>query len=72
MLSLAGIGLAGVTGWMGSELVERTRRRGASRSARRRAELAAAKTIDLRENPLAAATDTPPPKAGTPRWETRP
>ena len=69
ILSVAGIGLAGVTGWMGSELVERLGvavHPGAHVDA---PSSLRAKTIDLREHPLAPTTDTPPPKAGVPRWD---
>ncbi len=70
ILSLAAVGLAGVTGWMGSELVERLGvavHPGAHVDA---PSSLRAQTIDLRADPYSGATDTPPPKAGVPQWDT--
>jgi uncharacterized membrane protein len=70
ILSLAAVGLAGVTGWMGSELVERLGvavHPGAHVDA---PSSLRAKTIDLRADPYSGATDAPPPKAGVPQWDT--
>jgi len=72
LLALAAIALAGVTGWMGSELVERL---GIGVHPGAHADAPSSlrtDVIDLRTSPLAAATDSPPPKAGAPRWEAKP
>ena len=64
-LSLGAIGLAGVTGWMGSELVERL---GVAVHPGAHADAPSSlrtKVIDLRESDLVAATDTAPPPAGS-------
>ena len=65
LLSLAAVGLAGVTGWMGSELVERLGvavHPGAHVDAPNSMR---AKVIDLRESDLVGATDVAPPPAGS-------
>jgi uncharacterized membrane protein len=64
LLSLAAIGLAGVTGWLGSELVERL---GVAVHPGAHVDAPSSlrtKVIDLRQSDLLGATDVPPRPAG--------
>ena len=64
LVSLAAIGLAGVTGWLGSELVERL---GVAVHPGAHVDAPSSlrtKVIDLRQSDLLGATDVPPRPAG--------